>query len=130
MYNVEFFLYFSAYSLHVLYFLLKRLYYQGLCFFAGDKTRYECDVCERVVIGKIQWRAHVRGAKHKKMQKRQTLLQKNDKKEMNVWKDILKQCICLWKNGYFISSHSHWYKNNIISKFKLLCIGREIYIYV
>lgn len=49
----------------------------------GDKTRYECDVCERVVIGKIQWRAHVRGAKHKKMQKRQTLLQKNDKKEMN-----------------------------------------------
>ncbi|XP_037802016.1 tRNA dimethylallyltransferase-like [Penaeus monodon] len=50
----------------------------------GDKTRYECDVCERVVIGEIQWRAHVHGAKHRKMQRRQTLLQENDKKELKV----------------------------------------------
>ncbi|XP_042879370.1 tRNA dimethylallyltransferase-like [Penaeus japonicus] len=50
----------------------------------GDKTRYECDVCERVVIGEIQWRAHIHGAKHRKMQRRQTLLKENSKKEVNV----------------------------------------------
>ncbi|KAK7084290.1 tRNA dimethylallyltransferase, partial [Halocaridina rubra] len=36
----------------------------------NDKTRYECDVCGRVVIGQLQWLAHLKGAKHRKMLKR------------------------------------------------------------
>lgn len=35
-----------------------------------DKTRFECNTCSRVIIGKLQWRAHINGAKHKKMLKK------------------------------------------------------------
>ncbi|XP_066963285.1 tRNA dimethylallyltransferase isoform X1 [Macrobrachium rosenbergii] len=36
----------------------------------NDKTRFECDVCGRVVIGQLQWHSHLKGAKHRKMLKR------------------------------------------------------------
>nr|XP_045605135.1 tRNA dimethylallyltransferase-like isoform X2 [Procambarus clarkii] len=35
-----------------------------------DKTRHECTVCNRVVIGEKIWKEHIQGAKHRKMLKR------------------------------------------------------------
>ncbi|CAL4147934.1 unnamed protein product, partial [Meganyctiphanes norvegica] len=33
----------------------------------GDKTFYRCEICDRVIIGKLQWEAHMNGARHKKI---------------------------------------------------------------
>nr|XP_053651055.1 tRNA dimethylallyltransferase-like isoform X1 [Cherax quadricarinatus] len=39
----------------------------------SDKTRHECTVCNRVVIGEHAWKAHMQGAKHRKMLNRKNV---------------------------------------------------------
>ncbi|XP_042235083.1 tRNA dimethylallyltransferase-like [Homarus americanus] len=40
----------------------------------NDKTRYECTVCNRVIIGERIWKAHLGGGKHRRMLKKQQRL--------------------------------------------------------
>ncbi|XP_076049545.1 tRNA dimethylallyltransferase-like [Oratosquilla oratoria] len=41
----------------------------------SDKTRFECEVCDRIVIGELQWTMHLKGNRHKKMLRRKARLE-------------------------------------------------------
>ena len=35
--------------------------------FSADRTRYECEVCDKILFGKKQWEVHLQTRKHRKM---------------------------------------------------------------
>ncbi|XP_071535710.1 tRNA dimethylallyltransferase isoform X2 [Panulirus ornatus] len=44
----------------------------------NNKSRHECSICNRVVIGEQTWKDHIQGAKHRKMVKRKNFSSKAD----------------------------------------------------